>query len=104
MEITNLGHASFRLKGKSTTLVTDPYDSEAVGLKFPKHISADIVTISHNHPDHNASGQIEGSPYVIHGPGEYEIKGVGIVGISTYHDGSQGSERGKNTIYHIEMD
>jgi len=104
MEINYLGHAAFRIRGKSTTVVTDPYAPEHVGLKFPKHIAADIVTVSHDHPDHNAIHQIEGAAYVVNGPGEYEIKGVGIIGLSTFHDEEKGAKRGKNTIYRIEMD
>jgi L-ascorbate metabolism protein UlaG (beta-lactamase superfamily) len=104
MEITYLGHAAFRLKGKSTTVVTDPYAPEHIGLKFPKHITADIVTVSHDHPDHNAIRQVEGTAYVVNGPGEYEIKGVSVIGISTFHDEEKGAKRGKNTIYRIEMD
>ena len=104
MEITYLGHASFRIKGKTTTVVTDPYKPDHVGLKFPKHISADIVSVSHDHPDHNAIHQIEGAAYVVNGPGEYEIKGVGVIGLSTFHDEEKGAKRGKNTIYRIEMD
>ena len=85
-------------------MVTDPFDSSMVGFAFPKHIVSDIVTISHNHEDHNAVSQIEGSPFIVEGPGEYEIKGVGIIGTSSYHDGSKGSERGTNTMYHLEID
>lgn len=101
MDITSLGHSSFRIKGKSTTLVTDPFDSTFVGLKFPKHIAADIVTVSHAHEDHNAVSQIEGNPYVVSGPGEYEVKGVGIVGVSSYHDAEK---KERNTMYRFEMD
>ncbi len=104
MDITYLGHSSFRIRGKNATVVTDPYDSDMVGLKFPKHVAADIVTISHDHKDHNAVEAIEESPYVINGPGEYEIKGVGIVGVSVFHDNENGAKRGKNTIYRIEID
>ena len=104
MDITYLGHSSFRIRGKQTTVVTDPFDSVLVGFPFPKHISANIVTVSHDHGDHNSKNQIEGSPYIVSGPGEYEIAGVGIVGISSYHDASKGSERGSNTIYRIEVD
>ncbi len=104
MDITYLGHASFKLRGKGATVVTDPYDAAMVGLKFPKHTEADIVTVSHTHEDHNAVAQIEGSPFVVNGPGEYEIKGVGIVGIPVYHDEEKGAKRGKNTVYHIVID
>lgn len=104
MEIIHLGHSAFRIKGKQTSLVMDPFDGSFVGFPFPKHISADIVTISHDHKDHAAKEEVEGNPYVVHGPGEYEIKGVSIIGISSFHDGKKGADRGKNTIYHIEVD
>lgn len=103
MEIVRLGHSSFKLRGKTATLVTDPFDSEMVGIKFPK-VEADIVTVSHQHEDHNYVAGVTGTPIVVAGPGEYEIKGVKIIGVGTYHDDTFGSKRGRNTIYHIEMD
>ena len=104
MDIFPLGHSSFRIKGKSVTVVTDPFDPQMVGFPFPKHISADIVTVTHPHKDHNNVGAVEGNPFVIQGPGEYEVKGVGVIGMSSYHDEQKGKERGLNTLYHIEID
>ncbi len=104
MEITYFGHSSFRLKGKSAVVVTDPFESGSLGLKFPKHVEADILTVSHAHPDHSATKEVEGSPYILHGPGEYEIKGVGVVGLASFHDDSNGSVRGKNTIFRYELE
>jgi L-ascorbate metabolism protein UlaG (beta-lactamase superfamily) len=104
MEIKYFGHSSFLLKNKTTTVVTDPYDPEKIPLKFPKHTACDIVTISHDHPDHNYTQILENSPFVVKGTGEYEIKGVSIIGIKSYHDNEKGANRGKNTIYRIEMD
>lgn len=103
MDITYLGHSSFKLRGKQASVVTDPF-GPMVGLPFPKHTSADIVTLSHDHEDHNAAQLVEGNPLVISGPGEYEVKGVGIVGVGVYHDDTGGTKRGKNTIYRIELD
>lgn len=103
MEITFLGHSSFRLRGKTATLVTDPFESKMIGLKFPK-VSADIVTISHDHNDHNQADLVSGSPFVISGPGEYEVKGVSVYGLATFHDEQGGAERGKNTVYVINID
>lgn len=103
MEIYYLGHSSFRIKGKTATLITDPFSEKMTGLKFPK-AEADIVTISHNHEDHNQSDLVEGSPYVISKPGEYEVKNVSVFGIEAYHDAKEGQEKGKNTIFVIEMD
>lgn len=103
MEITYLGHSSFKLRGRGGVLVTDPFDDSSVGIKFPK-IEADIVTISHEHGDHNSASQILGTPIIVEGPGEYEIKGIKIIGISSFHDNENGKERGENTIYRIEVD
>jgi len=103
MDITFLGHSSFRLKGKTATVVTDPFDPEVVGLKFPKVI-ADIVTVSHQHEDHNQADLVKGVKRLVSGPGEYEIMGVSIIGIPTFHDEKKGAKRGKNTIYVYEMD
>ena len=103
MDIRYLGHSSFRINNREAALVTDPYKDSATGLKFPK-VEADIITISHNHQDHNFSQAIDGNPVVIQGPGEYEIKNVRIQGITTYHDNDSGKKRGKNTIYHIVID
>lgn len=102
MDISFLGHSSFRLKGKNTTVVTDPYDS-STGLKYPK-VEADVVTISHDHRDHNAAGLVGGAPFIVSGPGEYEIRGVKIVGVASFHDEKKGELRGKNTIYNIKID
>jgi len=103
MEISYLGHSSFKIKGKKAVVVTDPYSKESTGIKFPK-VEADIVTISHNHADHNQKDSVLGSPFIVDGPGEYEIEDVSIFGISSFHDKKKGFERGKNTIYLIEMD
>jgi L-ascorbate metabolism protein UlaG (beta-lactamase superfamily) len=92
MDITYLGHSSFRVRGKIATVVTDPFESDRSGLKFPKHVEADVVTVSH----HDALTAIEGSPFLVNGAGEYEIKGVGVVGIDRASGG--------NTIYRIEID
>ncbi len=105
MDIYPLGHASFRIKGKTATIVTDPYDPSFVGLKFPKIDSPDILTLSHDHPDHNFTSVAKGeTTFVVSGPGEYEIKGVFILGIETDHDNKKGAERGKNVVFKVSLD
>lgn len=103
MEITYLGHSSFRIKGKKASLVTDPFDPSMVGIKFPSN-DADIVTISHDHGDHNHVEALKNVKRVVNGPGEYEISGISIVGLASFHDDKKGELRGKNTIYVIEVD
>ncbi len=102
MTITYLGHSSFKLKGKKGTLVTDPYH-EYVGFKMPT-TSADIITISHDHKDHNAFEQITGTarrkkPFIIKEAGEYEVGGISVFGVPTYHDDQKGSLRGPNLVF-----
>ncbi len=102
MEITWLGHSCFKIKGKSGTIITDPFDSTS-GYKLGK-TTADIVTLSHDHPGHNYAAGIGGNPKVITGPGEYDIAGIFVYGVRTFHDIEKGKQRGNNTSYLIEID
>lgn len=110
MEIKYLGHASFLINTKAASVVIDPFDPKMVGFPFPK-VSAEIVLVTHPHRDHDnvaavggpASGRA-GSPFVISGPGEYEVRGIKIDGLSSYHDDKNGAERGRNTVYLIRAE
>ncbi|MBN1231105.1 MAG: MBL fold metallo-hydrolase [Anaerolineales bacterium] len=83
MEITWYGHSCFRIVERGmATVVTDPYDSEAVGYHSLK-LKADIVTVSHDVPGHNFLPAVKGAAWEITGPGEYEIGGVFLTSIST---------------------
>ena len=83
MEITWYGHSCFRLseRGLATTII-DPYDGQAFG-DSPLRLKGDIVTVSHDRPGHNHIPVVLGSPYIVNGPGEYEVGGVFITGIQT---------------------
>ncbi len=102
MEITWLGHSCFRIKGKQATVITDPYSPDT-GYTLGKQ-SADIVTVSHQHPGHSYTAGVNSDPHLVKGPGEYEISNVLVIGLASYHDGEKGNLKGKNTIYLIEMD
>ena len=106
MIITYIGHSCFKIQDKSgsdgVTVVTDPFDKK-VGFKAP-NFEADIVTVSHDHYDHNNAGSIRGKPFIIDCAGEYDKKNVAVQGIDSYHDAKDGTERGKNIIYRIDID
>lgn len=106
MYIQWLGHSCFKIQDKNgpdgVTLVTDPYDP-SVGLKMP-NIEADIITISHDHYDHNNVKGLRGTPFVIKSAGEYDIKGIAVNGAESFHDDESGKERGINIIYRIEVE
>ena len=97
-----MGHSCFRIKGKEAVLFTDPFDPGR-GIALDK-TSAQIVTVSHPHPGHSNAAGVVGGPRAVKGPGEYEVAGVLITGISTFHDDEQGAKRGKSTVYVIEME
>lgn len=84
-------------------MITDPFDPKMVGLKY-SGVEGDIVTVSHDHKDHNAIDKVSSVKKVVNGPGEYEISGVTIMGYRTFHDNKQGEEKGENTVYVIEAD
>jgi L-ascorbate metabolism protein UlaG (beta-lactamase superfamily) len=102
MEITWYGQSCFRLRDKLATVVTDPYD-KSIGYSLPR-VRADIVTVSHDHSDHNYVKGVRGKPKVISGPGEYEVRGVFITGIPSFHDRKKGASRGRNTIFLFDFD
>ena len=107
MKITWHGQSCFKLLVKSNngdkiTILIDPFDKDT-GLTPPRG-GADIVLITHDHHDHNNLKTVSGSPFVINGPGEYDIKGIYIKGIYSYHDNNKGLDRGINTIYVIESE
>jgi L-ascorbate metabolism protein UlaG (beta-lactamase superfamily) len=105
MDIIWYGQSCFKLKGKNATIVIDPYDPEMLGLKLkPSDLEADAVLETHSHPDHNYTKDLPNDPVIIAGPGEYEVKGVSVIGVSVFHDKVQGAERGKNTVYVVNMD
>lgn len=103
MEITWYGHSCFRITERSqTTVVCDPYDSKHVGYE-PLKLKADIVTISHESPNHSYLKGVKGDPYVVNGPGEYEVGGVFITGLRTDKRKKRENNHVVNTLYLIEF-
>lgn len=106
MEIKYFGHSSFLIKSKDAKIITDPFDS-SIGIKFPK-TEADMVTISHDHFDHNkielVTAPMGEQLLTISMPGEFEKKGVRIFGFRSFHDAKQGSERGETVLYKVETE
>jgi len=103
MEITYLGHSCFKISGKKISILTDPFDPEKVGLKLAKQ-DVDVVTVSHQHFDHNNLGALKSEYLLLDSPGEYEVKESEFVGVEGYHDDKLGSERGKVTMFAMDVD
>jgi len=131
MKVKWLGHASFLVTSDSgTKIITDPYTPGGFGLDCGEiKESADIVTVSHEHGDHNNVASVRGNPEVVKGEGvkwvlpsaifetssarssipetDKDKKEIGYMrfdGIPTYHDDTGGSQRGNNIIFCFEVD
>lgn len=103
VEISWYGQTCFRLDGReSIAVVTDPCSPE-LGIALPR-LQADIVTVSHHDASCHYLDVVQGPFKLLDGPGEYEISGVFITGVSTYADDQRGSVRGLNTVFAFEFD
>ncbi|MBO8125767.1 MAG: MBL fold metallo-hydrolase [Firmicutes bacterium] len=105
MRIKWLGHACFKLDFGGLKVITDPYD-ETVGYSLPLG-DADLVTVSHDHFDHNHVAGVSGSPEVLSGPGSKEARilakaDLKVTGFPSFHDAEGGKRRGSNTIFRFQ--
>lgn len=105
MKIKWLGHAAFLITAENgTVIVTDPYKSGG-DLKYSEFKgAADIVTVSHEHRDHNYTVGITGNPRILKGAGTTVVKGITFTGVAAFHDENQGKERGQNTVFCFTVD
>ncbi len=102
MEITYFGLNSVRLRGREAAVLIDPYDPK-LGLS-PVRLNVQVVVLTHDDPTHFSMQGLGNEYHLVSGAGEFEIKGIALHGIQTYHDRKKGAERGKNTVYVIEVD
>jgi len=102
-----MGHASFLIETASgIKIITDPYESGSYSGQIsyePIGVEADIVTVTHQHPDHNYTQDFEGAK-IIDEEGDFQVEGIKIKGLRSYHDDKKGELRGKNIIFIIEAD
>lgn len=105
MKVKWLGHACFLITSDSgLRIITDPY-IQGSGLNYsPIDESADIVTVSHDHFDHNNVSAVKGNPEVVKGGGTKTVKGAQFKGVATYHDEAKGSQRGNNVVLCFSID
>lgn len=101
MEITYLAHSCFEIKTKELSLIIDPFDARA-GVKKMPNLKCDALLLTHHHEDHANLDIVSNYRLLVESPGEYEIAGLSIMGFPTFHDESEGSERGPNTVYLME--
>ncbi len=108
MKITKikwLGQASFLITSEEgLKIITDPY-SVGGGINYGKiQETADIVVVSHDHPDHGNVAAVKGKPEVVSVPGSKKVKGIDFKGVPSYHDEAKGGQRGPNIIFCFTVD
>jgi L-ascorbate metabolism protein UlaG (beta-lactamase superfamily) len=102
LDITFSGHSCFHLRGRTTDLITDPFPLNTDSSI--NEASANVITVSHAHQGHCYTEGVAGEGRVVAGPGEYEVRGAIIRGISSFHDSERGKSRGRNTVFTLEID
>ena len=98
MIITYYGISCFKVQNGETVLFIDPFAKES-GLTPPRG-QATIVLSTNTDPNHSNIDAFAGDPFIITAPGEYEMKGIFIQGISTTNK----SNPQKNSCFVIEWD
>jgi L-ascorbate metabolism protein UlaG (beta-lactamase superfamily) len=103
MIISFQGAESFKISQGDLSIAVNPVSKESK-LKTSKS-GADITLITTNHPDLNGADQTsrgDKESFVIKGPGEYEVKDIGIKGFLS--ESAYGGEGKINTIYMISFE
>ena len=101
MKLKYYGHACFSLRFASgTTLVIDPFDERVTYA--PCEESCDAAPLSHDHLDHHHVQSLRGDFATLREPGSYDVRGVRITAVPSFHDKRGGALRGRNLIFRIE--
>lgn len=110
--LTWLGQSCFLLgTAAGTRVVIDPIP-KGVGFELPLGLRADVVTVSHEHGDHNNVGLVTGPARLLRGLTadkkgwtkiNEKVKDVAIRTVGVYHDEKRGAERGLNTVFIFEV-
>lgn len=104
MRLQYFGHSCFRLiSDTGTTIVCDPFDENMVGFA-PARTRTDVVTVSHNHGDHNCTHNIVGSFALLDGKVTCACDDIAIDAIETWHDEAKGAKRGANLVFTFGVD
>lgn len=96
MHISWLGHAAFKITTKDTTIAIDPFDG--IGLRMSS-FNANLLLMTNASKEHSNQKAIRGKPFVVTGPGEYEVHGVFVYGVA-----EDNRQKDPMTLYMLEVD
>src|SRR3954462_6087666 len=110
--LTWYGQSCFLLESAAgTRVVMDPIPN-GLGYTPPTDLKGDVVTVSHEHPDHTNVALVQGKPKVLRGLTadkkgwvkiDEKVKDVAIRSVGVYHDDEKGAKRGLNTVFLFEV-
>lgn len=110
--LTWYGQSCFLLEtATGTRVVMDPIPG-GLGYPLPTDLKADVVTVSHEHGDHNNLALVQGKPKILRGLTadkkgwvkiDEKVKDVAIRSVGVYHDEEKGQKRGLNTVFLFEV-
>jgi L-ascorbate metabolism protein UlaG (beta-lactamase superfamily) len=111
-KLTWLGQSCFVLEtAAGTRVVMDPF-GKGIGYELPAGLRADLVTVSHEHPDHNNVALVGGKPRVLRGLTadkkgwariDEKFRDVAVRTVGVYHDDKRGAERGLDSVFIFEV-
>jgi L-ascorbate metabolism protein UlaG (beta-lactamase superfamily) len=113
MHVDWYGQSAFRLAAPQATVFIDPFGdlsglaARGVQFEYPpiSDVTADLVLVTHEHPDHNGVEAISGEPVILRSTaGRLESPIGEVVAVASEHDPAAGTERGPNTIFVFELD
>lgn len=107
VEVRWYGQSFFTLTGTNAVVAIDPFDGKFVNYPIPQDVKADLLLVTHEHNDHNNVRVIQGEPLTLRAEraiGRNDRDEVKVRGVSAWHDDKRGEERGRNTVFTIEMD
>lgn len=107
MQISWHGLSCFSITDKGpdgeVVVVIDPYDN-STGLRFPRSLEANLVLSSHNEKDANNVAAVQGKPFVIKSPGEYEVKGIFVYAFPAPIIEKKTEKKTANNMYRLMVD
>ena len=112
MHVRWYGQSAFLLSGEGHKVFIDPFGDvsglrdRGIDWRYPpiEGVEADLLLVTHDHGDHNATDVIGANPAIIRAAGTHDSPIGQVVGIASEHDSVAGTDRGANVIFRFELD
>ena len=95
-----LGHTCFLFTGGGLRILVNPFRPLGCTAGYrPPQVEADLVLISSQLLDEGAATGLPGNPQILYQPGDYQVSGIQLKGISMPHDRVGGEQFGNNIAW-----